>query len=208
MSVPSLLTILVGIILFGGGLVLLARVVRPWRGGDQVLVVFLAVVVSVLGLAIGWLGITLNTESTAPQPSVPQPTATAPALPTSTAPPATARPTVLPPRVSPVPTIVLTTPRPTPPPPTVAAPAPTATASSFSVLLTQARSYEEQAANATNRADQLSHLKQAEVRARALLASNPCEYTLQALFIRICRTLSLLDPAAAACANAPICASG
>ena len=194
--------------LFGGGLVLLARVVRPWRGGDQVLLVFLAVVVSVLGLAIGWLGITLGNESTetaAPQPTVTQPTA-APPLPTSTAPPATARPTVLPPQVTPIPTIVVTAPRPTTPPP--AAQAPSATAGPVESLVNKARELEEQAVAATNPADKLRHLRSAEVIARSLLASDPCEYSLQELFIRICRKLSLLDPAAAACANAPACSSG
>ena len=125
MSVPSLLTILLGVVVFGGGLYLLARTVRPWRGGDQVLVVFLAVVVSVLGLAIGWLGLTLNTETAAPQASVPQPTVAVPVAvpPTETAPPPAAPPTVQPPQVSPVPTIAVTTPVATPPPPTVVAPA-------------------------------------------------------------------------------------
>ncbi len=213
MSIPSLLTILAGILLFGGGLVMLARVVRPWRGGDQVLLVFLAVVISVLGLAIGWLGITLGTESTetaAPQPTVmPQPTAVPP-QPTSTAPPVTPRPTVPPPQVTPLPTLVVTAPRPTTPPPATPAPAPaaTATANPYDTLLAQARSYAEQADAATSAADKLRHLRNAEVIARSLLASNPCEYTLQALFIRICRQLSVLDPAAAACANAPACSSG
>ena len=208
MSVPSLLTILLGIVVFGGGLYLLARTVRPWRGGDQVLVVFLAVVVSVLGLAIGWLGLTLNTETAAPQASVPQPTAVVP--PTETAPPPAAPPTVQPPQVSPVPTIAVTTPVATPPPPTVVAPLPTAAATPnpYSTLLAQAREYERRAAAATTRADQLASLRQAEVIARSLLASNPCEYSLQELFIRICRRLSLLDPAAAACTNAPACSSG
>ena len=208
MSVPSLLTILVGVILFGGGLVLLARVVRPWRGGDQVLVVFLAVVVSVLGLAIGWLGISLGSEGTetaTPQPTVSQPTA-APPQPTNTAPLPTVRPTVLAPQVTPIPTLVVTAPRPTTPPPAV--PAATATLSPVEALVKEARKSEEQAVAATNPADRLQHLRKAEAIARSLLANNPCEYSLQELFIRICRKLSLLDPAAAACANAPACSSG
>ncbi len=210
MSIPSLLAIVVGVILFGGGLVMLARVVRPWRGGDQVLLVFLAVVISVLGMAIGWLGITLGAESTetvAPQvaPTVSQPTAIPP-QPTNTPPP-TARPEVQAPQVTPIPTLVVTAPRPTTPP-AAPAPAATATLSPVESLVKKARELEEQAVAATNPADKLRHLREAEVIARSLLANNPCEYSLQELFIRICRKLSLLDPAAAACANAPACSSG
>ena len=102
---------------------MLARVVRPWRGGDQVLIVFLAAVVCVLGLAIGRLGFTLGTEPTTPQLTVSQPTT--PPQPVSTATPAAVSPTVRPPVVSPIPTAAATTPLPTPPP-TVAAPLPTA----------------------------------------------------------------------------------
>ena len=110
-----------------------------------------------------------------------------------------------------------TTPQPTvsqpttpPQPPTVAAPLPAATAtlSPVEALVKEARKSEEQAVAATNPADRLQHLRKAEAIARSLLASNPCDYTLQELFIRICRKLSLLDPAAAACANPPVCISG
>ncbi len=209
MPVPSLLAIAAGVILFGGGLLMLARVVRPWRGGDQVLLVFLAVVISVLGLAVGWLGITLSTadtETAAPQPTVAQPTA-APPQPISTVPPpATVPPTVPAPQVTPIPTLVVTAPRPTTPPPP--APAATATLTSVQRLIEEARKSEEQAVAATNPADQLRHLRGARAIALSLLANNPCEYSLQELFIRICRKLSLLDPAAAACANAPACSSG
>lgn len=204
MSIPSLLAIVVGVIVLGGGLVMLARVVRPWRGGDQVLLVFLALVISVLGLVIGWLGITLRVESTetaTPQPTVSLPTAVPP-QPTSTAPPP-ARPTVQPPQVTPIPTLVVTAPRPTTPPPPA-----TATLSPVQALIEEARRAEERAVEATNPADQLRHLRGAKAIAQSLLASNPCEYSLQQLFIRICRKLSLLDPAAAACANAPTCTSG
>ena len=213
MSTTTLLTILLGVILFGGGLLMLARVVRPWRGGDQVLLVFLAVVISVLGLAVGWLGITLSTEDTEtaapqPQPTVVQPTA-APPQPISTVPPpATARPTVQTPQVTPIPTLVVTAPRPTTPPPATPAPAATATLSPVQKLIQDARQAEERAVEATNPADQLRHLRGAKAIAQSLLANNPCEYSLQELFIRICRKLSLLDPAAAACANAPTCTSG
>lgn len=207
MSIPSLLAIVVGVIVLGGGLVMLARVVRPWRGGDQVLLVFLALVISVLGLAIGWLGISLRaegTETAPPQPTVSLPTAVPP-QPASTAPP----PTVQPPQVTPIPTLVVTAPRPTtPPPPASPVPAATATLSPVQKLIQDARLAEEQAVAATNPADQLRHLRSAEAIARSLLANNPCEYSLQELFIRICRKLSLLDPAAAACANAPACSSG
>ena len=110
-----------------------------------------------------------------------------------------------------------TTPQPTvsqpttpPQPPTVTAPLPAATAtlSPVEALVKEARKSEEQAVAATNPADRLQHLRKAEAIARSLLASNPCDYTLQELFIRICRKLSLLDPAAAACANPPVCISG
>ena len=179
---------------------------------DQVLLVFLAVVVSVLGLAIGWLGITLGAESTdtgaqQPQPTVSQPTAVPP-QPTSTVPPPTARPTVQTPQVTPIPTLVVTAPRPTTPPPATPVPAATATLSPVQALIEEARRAEERAVEATNPADQLRHLRGAKAIAQSLLANNPCEYSLQELFIRICRKLSLLDPAAAACANAPICSSG
>ena len=211
MSIPSLLAIVVGVIVLGGGLVMLARVVRPWRGGDQVLLVFLALVISVLGLAIGWLGITLRaegTETATPQPTVSLPTAIPP-QPTSTAPPPPARPTAQLPQVTPIPTLVVTAPRPTtPPPPATPAPAATATLTSVESLIAKAREHEEQAVAATNPADKLRHLRSAEVFARSLLANNPCEYSLQELFIRICRKLSLLDPAADPCANAPACTSG
>lgn len=211
MSIPSLLAIVVGVIVLGGGLVMLARVVRPWRGGDQVLLVFLALVISVLGLAIGWLGITLRaegTETATPQPTVSLPTAIPP-QPTSTAPPPPARPTAQPPQVTPIRTLVVTAPRPTtPPPPATPAPAATATLTSVESLIAKAREHEEQAVAATNPADKLRHLRSAEVFARLLLANNPCEYSLQELFIRICRKLSLLDPAADPCANAPACTSG
>lgn len=211
MSIPSLLAIVVGVIVFGGGLVMLARVVRPWRGGDQVLLVFLALVISVLGLAIGWLGITLRaegTETATPQPTVSLPTAVPP-QPTSTAPPPPARPTVQTPQVTPIPTLVVTAPRPTtPPPPASPVPAATATPSLIQGLIQDARQAEERAVEATNPADQLRHLRRAEAIARSLLANNPCEYSLQELFTRICRKLSLLDPAADPCANAPACTSG
>ncbi len=210
MSILSLLAIVVGVIVLGGGLVMLARVVRPWRGGDQVLLVFLALVISVLGLAIGWLGITLRaegTETATPQPTVSLPTAVPP-QPTSTAPPPPARPTAQPPQVTPIPTLVVTAPRPTTPPPATPAPAATATPSLIQGLIQDARQAEERAVEATNPADQLRHLRRAEAIARSLLANNPCEYSLQELFIRICRKLSLLDPAADPCANAPACTSG
>ena len=201
------LTLLAGILLFGGGLVLLARLVRSWRGGDQVLLVFLAGVVSVLGLATGWLGILVSTDRLSPAITDSQPTA--PASPTNTVSLPTARPSLPPPRVSAIPTLITATPRPTPSlPPTTEASSPTASTSPFVVFLAQARSYEEQAANASNPEDQIAYLRQAEAVARALLASNPCEYTLQTLFVRICRRLSLLDPSANPCGNAATCSSG
>ena len=214
------LRLLAGSVLLVGGIALLIYSVRAWQRGEALLPAVLGVVATVLGLVTGTVGLMARDTQVASPPVIPTPSA--PVLLATAQPTATTRPlpsfTPRPPPptpIAPLPTMVVGTPTASPQPPAVSSPAavathvirgsPTPLGQIYAALVTQAQAYYERAKQAQRADEQDALLRQAQAIARALLASNPCEYTFQALHSQICRDLDLLGVGNEACAGAPAC---